>query len=152
MTDQFRVALDTNVLVYAEGANDPNKKQEIKATLDSLSGLNVLIPVQVIGELFNVLTRKFGRSADNAHSSILAWRDSYDFIEIREETTLAAIELSKEHALSIWDAVILAASAHAGCRILLSEDMHHGFTWSGTTVVNPFLSAPHPLLAPYLAR
>lgn len=149
-TEKFRIALDTNVLVYAEGANDLHKKQKIKATLDALSSFEVLIPVQVIGELFNVLTRKFGRSADSAHTSILAWHDSYGFIDIREETTFAAIELSKEHALSIWDAVILAASAQAGCRILLSEDMQHGFTWSGTTVVNPFLASPHPLLAPYL--
>ena len=30
--------------------------------------------------------------------------------------------------------------------MLLSEDMHEGFTWGGVTIVNPFASPPHKLL------
>jgi predicted nucleic acid-binding protein len=45
------------------------------------------------------------------------------------------------------EAVIMAASARAGCRLLLSEDLQDGFTWSGLTVTNPFSPAPHVLLA-----
>jgi predicted nucleic acid-binding protein len=48
--------------------------------------------------------------------------------------------------MGIWDSVILSAAAHAGCRLLLSDDYQDGFTWSGVTVTNPFLSSRHPLL------
>ena len=41
----------------------------------------------------------------------------------------------------------LAAAAEAGCRLLLSEDLQDGFTWSGVTVVNPFAEKKHELLA-----
>jgi len=42
-------------------------------------------------------------------------------------------------------------AADAGCRLLLSEDLQHGFTWRGVTVVNPFLSPAPELLQAVLA-
>lgn len=64
---------------------------------------------------------------------------------------MKAAELASIHQLSIWDAVILSAASDSGCRVLLSEDMQHGFTWSGTTVVNPFHHDRHPLLVAALS-
>jgi len=61
------------------------------------------------------------------------------------------MDLAAEHGLSIWDSVILAASAEAGCRLLLSEDLQDGFTWRGVTVTNPFSANVHPLLKAALA-
>jgi len=49
---------------------------------------------------------------------------------------VAATDLAADRGLSIWDAVVLAASAEAECRLLLSEDLQTGFTWRGVTVVN----------------
>ena len=63
---------------------------------------------------------------------------------------LAAMDLAADHDLSIWDAVILAAAADAGCRLLLSEDMQDGFAWRGLTVANPFADRRHPLLTAIL--
>ena len=54
------------------------------------------------------------------------------------------MELATSHQLSLWDAIMLAAAAQAGCRLLLSEDMQDGFTWRGVTVRNPFTTAPLP--------
>jgi predicted nucleic acid-binding protein len=56
------------------------------------------------------------------------------------------MDLMLDHGLAVWDAIILATAAEAGCRVLLSEDMQDGFTWGGVTIVNPFASPPHPLL------
>jgi predicted nucleic acid-binding protein len=53
--------------------------------------------------------------------------------------------------LGVWDAVVLAATSKAGCRVLLSEDLQEGFTWGGVTVVDPFASMRHPLLHAWLA-
>ena len=57
-----------------------------------------------------------------------------------------AMDLSADHHLAFWDALILSAAADADCRLLLSEDLRDGFTWSGVTVTNPFASSRHPLL------
>jgi predicted nucleic acid-binding protein len=58
-----------------------------------------------------------------------------------------AYELSVRHDIHIWDAIVLSAAASANCRLLLSEDLQTGFTWSGVTVANPFSEPKHALLA-----
>jgi len=91
----MRVALDTNVLAYAEGLGDQSR---------------------------------CGRPAFQA-----------------------ALDLNVDHKLQIWDALILAVAAEQHCRILLTEDMHAGFTWRGVTLVNPFAPEIDPLLEQLLA-
>jgi predicted nucleic acid-binding protein len=96
--------------------------------------------------LFNVLVRKAGRTRAEARDALLAWRDAFPAIETAPGTVLLAADLAADHDLGIWDAVILATASQAGCRLLLSEDMHDGFTWGGVTVINPFSPAPSPML------
>jgi predicted nucleic acid-binding protein len=45
---------------------------------------------------------------------------------------------------------MLSASASAGCRLFLSEDLPDGFTWAGVTVTNPYSRSRHPLLVAFL--
>ncbi|MCC7494065.1 MAG: PIN domain-containing protein, partial [Fimbriimonadaceae bacterium] len=109
--------------------------------LDVLNGLaehEVMVPVQALGELFAVLTRKAGRSAADARAAVLGWYDSYGPIETSPSVMLEAMELATTHRLALWDSVMLAAAAQADCRMLLSEDLQDGFTWRGVTVQNPF--------------
>ena len=142
----MKVAFDTNILAYAEGVNGIEKRDVVLELVRNLPQEAAVIPVQVLGELFNVLTRKAGRSRAEAREALLGWRDTYPVIETTPETMLAAADLATDHHFSIWDAVILSASSRAGCRLLLSEDLQDGFTWGGVTVVNPFASPRHPLL------
>ncbi|MDO4683975.1 MAG: PIN domain-containing protein [Lautropia sp.] len=143
----MKVALDTNLLAYAEGLNDRGKQQRVIQLLHAMAQQEIVIPVQTLGELFNVLVRKARMPAADAQAAILAWSDHFPVVETSSRIMLEATDLSVAHQLSIWDAVILSAASDAGCRILLSEDMQHGFTWHGTTVVNPFLDEEHPLLS-----
>jgi predicted nucleic acid-binding protein len=108
------------------------------------------LPVQVLGELFNLLVRKAGRSAPKAQSALLIWQDAFLLIETSRKVMIAAVNLASEHRLHIWDAVILSAASSAGCRLLLSEDLQDGFTWNEVTVVNPFAEKVNPLLAELL--
>jgi predicted nucleic acid-binding protein len=104
------------------------------------------LPVQVLGELFHLLVRKTGRSPERARAAVLNWQDVFPLIETSPAVMLAAIDLSVHHHFGIWDAVTVAASAAAGCRFFLSEDMQDGFTWNGVTIVNPFAKPRHELL------
>jgi predicted nucleic acid-binding protein len=146
------VALDTNVLAYAEGVNDPHRQRRAQEIIDGLPVGTAVVPVQVLGELFRVLTGKVGRSAVDARAAILSWRDAFQARDTSATALLAAMDLVVDHRFSIWDALILAVAADAGCRLLLSEDLQEGFTWRGVTVVNPFAEPVHPLLANLLTK
>jgi predicted nucleic acid-binding protein len=140
------VALDTNVLLYAEGVDGKPMQEAARAVVDRLAQESTLLPVQVLGELYSVLMKKAGHSRAKARDIVHEWGDMFPLIETSSSVQLMAMELSVNHQLSPWDAVILSAAADAGCRLLLSEDLHDGFTWSGVTVVNPFAKTRHPLL------
>jgi predicted nucleic acid-binding protein len=147
-----RVALDTNVLAYAEGVNGPSMKTLALELVDSLPQASVILPVQTLGELFQVLVRKAGRSRPSARSAILSWRDAFPLVETSAGAVLAAADLVVTHQLGIWDAVILCAAAEADCNLFLSEDMQDGFIWQGVTITNPFARSKHPLLKALLSE
>jgi predicted nucleic acid-binding protein len=77
---------------------------------------------------------------------------TYALSDTSAAVIVKAVDLAADHKLRIWDSVILAATAEAGCRLLLSEDLEEGFTWQGVTVANPFSATPHPLLDVLLGR
>jgi predicted nucleic acid-binding protein len=136
-----RAALDTNILVYAEGLNGPARRADAIGVLTQYAEDELLIPVQALGELFVVLTRKAAVDPHAARAAVLAWRDSYGLIETGESVVVDAMELAASHRFSLWDAVILAGAAAAACRILITEDMQDGFTWRGVTVRAPWTTA-----------
>jgi len=146
----MKVALDTNVLAYAEGTNGTAMRDKALELVQRLPAGAVVLPVQTLGELFNVLSRKAKRPRSRARAAVLSWRDAYPMVETSATVMVNAMDLASEHGLSIWDSVVLAASAEAECRLLLSEDLQEGFTWRGVTVTNPFLPTVHPLLAALL--
>lgn len=147
----MRIALDTNVLAYAEGINDAARRDVVLDLLDRLPGESVVVPVQVLGELFNVLTRKAGRSRQVARDAVIGWRDAFATVDTSPEIMLAAADLAADHELGIWDSVIVAAASNAGCRLLLSEDMGDGFTWGGVSITDPFAAKRHDLLEALMA-
>lgn len=145
MTSIF-VAIDTNVLAYAEGLNDADRKNAALRLVRALDPEWTLIPVQALGELFTALVKKGKRSPAAARTAVLGWGDAFPLIETSSAVLASAADLANDHRLSLWDAVMLSAAAEARCRLLLSEDLQDGFTWSGVTVANPFAASRHPLL------
>lgn len=141
----MRVALDTNILAYAEGVNGPAMKKAALELIERLPQGSIYLPIHVLGELFQVSVRKAGRSPSDARSAILAWRNAFHLVETSPSILVAALELAIQR-FGIWDAVILSAAAEADCQLLLSEDMQHGFVWSGVAIVNPFAKPRHSLL------
>jgi predicted nucleic acid-binding protein len=145
-----RAAIDTNVLVYAEGMNGPLKQAAAIELLTRLPSDLVVVPVQVLGELFHVLARKSGKSSKDVRTAVLHWQDAFATIPTSPGALTSAIDLAVDHRFTIWDALILIVAAEADCRLLLTEDLHEGFTWRGVTVVNPFAPVPDPLLGAVL--
>jgi predicted nucleic acid-binding protein len=105
-----------------------------------------VVPAQVLAELFNVLVRKDKQTTAIARQTVLRWQERFSIVETSGDVIAAAVELSERHHLSIWDSIVVASTAEAGCRLLASEDLQDGLAWRGVTVVNPFATKRNALL------
>lgn len=143
----MRVALDTNVLAYAEGVGDEIRCTAAITLIEQLPAELILLPAQTMGELYRVLTGKAKRDPAGVREAILAWADSFEVADSSWVAFQSALDLAADHGLQIWDALILSVAADNRCRLLLSEDLQNGFTWRGVTVVNPFVAPISPLLS-----
>lgn len=142
----MRVALDTNILAYAEGLGDERRCSMAMQWVEKLNASEVVIPAQTLGELYRVLTGKTNRPAAQAREAVLNWADSFEVADSTWFAFQSALDLTVDHHLPMWDALILAVTADNHCRLLLSEDFQNGFTWRGVTVVNPFAEPRSSLL------
>src|ERR1043166_4131931 len=96
----------------------------------------VVLPFQTCPELHNLLVRKAGHSRAEAERVVDAFAGSAMVIGSDVALMRVAFALAGAHRLQTFDAVILAAAASAGCELLYSEYMQHGFEWRGLMVVN----------------
>jgi len=142
----MRIAFDTNILAYAEGLGDVQRCGVARHWVERLDVSQVVIPAQTLGELYRVLTGKANRTAAQAREAVLNWSDAFKVADSTWVAFQSALDLTVDHHLPIWDALILAVTADNHCRLLLSEDFQNGFTWRGVTVVNPFAEPRPPLL------
>jgi predicted nucleic acid-binding protein len=142
----MRLALDTNILVYAEGLNDPASRVAARNLLERIRWLDVVISTQVLCELYGVLVRKGRFSGRDAKRAVGSWTEIFPPVATSLDVFGSALELAAERGFQIFDAKIIASASDARCDLLLSEDMQHGFSWGGVTLVNPFAATMHPLL------
>ncbi len=147
----MRIALDTNIMAYAEGLGDKPRCEPAIQLIEQLPAEFVVIPAQTLGELFRVLTKKANRDSATARQAIMTWADSFEIADSSWSAFQAAMDLAIDHRLQLWDSLIIAVAAEKHCRIILTEDLQNGFIWRGLTVVNPFSSPLHPLLKNILA-
>jgi predicted nucleic acid-binding protein len=133
-----RSFFDTNVLIYSDDHDSPEKRERALDLLDAarLGGTGV-VSTQVLQEYFVVTTRKLGVSASVARRKVelLARLDT---VLVDVSDVIAAIDLHRLHELSFWDALVIRAAQNAGCRVLYSEDLRHGWCLDDLEIVNPF--------------
>jgi predicted nucleic acid-binding protein len=139
-----RIALDTNILVYAEGVNGAERQAVAVRILGDLAEDEIVVPAQALAEFFTVLTRKARRPATEARQAVLGWHDACLIADTSASVLLDAMELATSHQFALWDAIMLAAASASGCRWLFSEDMQDGFTWRGVTIRDPFAGGGIP--------
>ena len=137
-----RIFVDTNVLVYRHDASSPVKQSRADDWYRLLwrqrSGR---LSYQVLQELYSALTRKLKPGLDAAKAqqivrALAAWRPMPVNLSILER----AWSLQSNHAVSWWDALIIAAAQVGECDVLLTEDLQHGQMLSTVRVVDPFAS------------
>ena len=140
----MRIALDTNVLAYADGVNGPERQAAASRILRDLVDDDLVIPAQALAEIFVLLVRRAHRPAAEIRAAVLGWHDACLVADTSSSVLLDVMELAANHQFALWDGIMLAAAAASGCRLLLSEDMQDGFTWRGVTIRNPFADTSGP--------
>ena len=130
--------LDTNILVYAFGLNDPRK-----AIADDLIIGGGTVGVQTLNEFINVQRNKVRTP----------WSEIIDRLRFIDKlcpppvpVTLAVhhrgLEIAQACGYHIYDSLMLAAALEASCTVFYSEDMHDGHVIDTLTIRNPFHRQP----------
>ena len=133
--------VDSNVLIYAFDASEPQKREQATRVIDVLadSGLGV-ISTQVMSEVFSTLVRKkrFALDPIVVDAAVRRYARLWPVLEIQLDTVLDAMQGVIAHKLSYYDALIWATARGAGLETLLSEDGQRGRALDGVRYLNPF--------------
>jgi predicted nucleic acid-binding protein len=127
---------DTNILVYAFLEIDKRGR-----ALEVISEGGFL-SAQVLNEFTNVARKKHQRAWPEIEAALAVIRDQFpNIVPITAETHASAVGLARDHGLSFYDALIVAAALETGCDTLYSEDMQNGRRFGDLAVIDPFRAA-----------
>lgn len=133
----MRLSLDSNILIYA-AHNDDRRHVVARALVERAAKADCIQTLQSLGECFRVLTNKRGFSPEDARLAVNYFRALFRVVAADEPAFDHAIEIVRAHRLSFWDAMLWSTARRAGCRLLLSENMHDSVNLGGMRVLNPF--------------
>jgi len=137
----YKAFFDTNILAY-EFDKSEHRKQALAVNLINEwrpSG-RMIISTQVLQELYVVLTQKLKPALkEEIAEEIIQNYSKLDVVIVDPSLILNGISIKRKYKISFWDALIVAASRRAGCKILFTEDLSHGMKIEGIEIVNPFL-------------
>jgi len=132
------VFLDTNVLLYADDADTPDKasvaRDLIRRCMRERTGV---VSTQVIQEYY-VNARKMLRMDGLAARARVEVYLDFEVVAVSPALILAAVDLHRLEPLSFWDALVVRSAEQAGCDTLFSEDLQAGRRFGRVRVVNPF--------------
>jgi predicted nucleic acid-binding protein len=130
--------LDTNLWVYFY-TKDPLEKTKIVSNLITENRHSLILSTQILGELYNVLTRKKLFTKPQTASIIKTLVNTFLIHDIDSLKVLKAIEISDRYGYTYWDSLILSTALLSYCTILYSEDMQHSQQIEGAiSILNPF--------------
>jgi len=118
-----KVFLDTNILVYSYSISEKDKQLTARRLITETDSH---ISTQVLTELTNTLTRKFKLPFEEALKAIKECCTNNNVFVNSPETIKGAIKIADKYRFSFYDSLIISAALEATCKILYSEDMHHG--------------------------
>lgn len=135
-----RVALDSNILIYAELEPESTKGKRA-AELILRAAQDGVIPVQVLGEYLRFIQRRAPAMFDEAVKQVSVYQAAFLTPPTTGAVIVQASEMARDHRLQLWDCVVCVAALDAGAKVLLTEDMQDGRSLIGLRLLNPFAPA-----------
>ena len=138
----MRSFIDTNILVYADSADVPDKQACATALIaQHLRSSEGVVSTQVLHEFVNAAIRKLGLPLEIVRARVRLYA-RFETVGASPAAILDALDLHALHQISFWDALILQAARQSGCVQLLTEDLQAGAVIGGVRIVNPFAAMP----------
>jgi predicted nucleic acid-binding protein len=133
------ISFDTNILVYAVD-NTAGERHARAADLieRSIRHGGCVQTLQSLAEFFSVVTRKASIAPDLAATFIKGWQAVLPIEASTPADLDQAMQASREHRLSFWDAMLWATARRIGVRVLVSEGFQDGRILDGVRFVDPF--------------
>lgn len=135
-----RVALDSNILIYAELEPDSEKGKRCVDLILRVARDGV-IPAQVLGEYLRFVQRRVPAAFEESIRQARIYQTVFLTPPTTADIVNRASDLAHAHRLQFWDCIVCAASMQAGAKALLTEDMQDGRVIDGLHLINPFASA-----------
>ncbi len=129
---------DSNILIYSFDPTDQHKHKASIAIMAAMMAAHAVLPMQCLIEFYSVTTRKKYLTPGGAALVANDLIETLTVVAAELPDFVHAMELQRIHGVQAFDAMLLATSLRAGCKIFLSEDMQHQRTFGGMTVINPF--------------
>lgn len=130
MSDSF---FDTNIILYL--LDDGQKADKAESMLQT----GGVVSVQVLNETLVNCRRKAGMSWQEAGEFLCGVRELCLVQPLTLEVHQVGRALGEKYRFPVYDAMIVSAALIAGCKTLLSEDMHDGLVVEQSlTIRNPF--------------
>ena len=135
----MRSLLDTNLLVYADAADEPAKQRLALTLITTLrADGSAVLSTQVLQEYVNVALRKLRLPQALIRERIAFYR-RFEMVPASADLIAGALDLHVLHSLSFYDALIVQAAVVSGCQRVLSEGLQHGAVYGGVRIENPFI-------------
>ena len=137
----MRFSADTNVFAYLADDREPQNQAIARELVEVLLSRETWVGLQVVGELQNVLRRRFKKVAVEAAgvaSFVLTSFPTFAYDDHDVEHGLRRLQAGR---LSYWDALLVSACGRNGCQVLFTEDMQDGAVIDGVRIINRFKSA-----------
>ncbi len=145
-----RVALDSNILIYAE-LEPESAKGKRAAELILRAAKDGVIPVQVFGEYLRFIQRRVPAMFEEAVKQVSVYQAAFLTPSTTGAVIASASEMARDHGLQFWDCVVCVAALDVGAKVLLTEDMQDGRLLNGLRLLNPFAPANDEAIEAVLA-
>ena len=133
-----KVFIDTNILIYRSFGTE--MKKDIVHNLLKAHKPNIVISIQILNEFINACVKKsYYDSETKLDETIHFFISNFQVSQVEIKTVLLANEIRQRYRYGFYDSLIIATALEQGCKILYSEDLHHGQIIRKTLrIVNPF--------------
>jgi predicted nucleic acid-binding protein len=142
-----KVFVDTDVLVYARDASEPEKQARAADWMANLWERRAgRLSYQVLQEFYITVTAKLSPGLDKelARREVRAM-GAWQPIAVDYRVLEGAWLLQDRFRFPWWDALIVAAAQLSECQYLLTEDFQEGLDLGNLRVIHPFFQRPDDL-------
>ena len=149
MPSEPRVFVDTSVLVYADDAADPRRREQARTWLAHLWAARTgRVSTQVLNEYYVCVTRQIasGLSVGDARAKLRRYQQWQPWV-IDHQTVETAWGLEARLQVDYWQALVLACAMHSRCDAVLSDTLPLT-RYDQLDVINPFETPPPDGLKP----